>query len=234
FWFFITLSVESSIIPIPMVINEYRLYLPSFGAFAAAAGGALILLKGLKSDKLRMITISFIAIIPLIFSYAAYARNAVWGSEISLWEDVVKKSPQKARVHYNLGTEYLSHGLSDRAIEQYMRALQLNHRHAKAHGNLALAYISKGLIDKSIEHSKAALELNPNISDAHMNLGSLYLFYKKNMNEAIRHYEAALRLDPRNAKAHLNLSIAYKDMGLPDKAGLHSAKARELNPDLFR
>ncbi|MDP2167140.1 MAG: hypothetical protein Q8J64_02275, partial [Thermodesulfovibrionales bacterium] len=47
FWFFITLSVESSIIPIPMVINEYRLYLPSFGAFAAAAGGALILLKGL-------------------------------------------------------------------------------------------------------------------------------------------------------------------------------------------
>ena len=27
-WFFVTLSVESSIIPIPMIICEYRVYLP--------------------------------------------------------------------------------------------------------------------------------------------------------------------------------------------------------------
>ncbi len=35
-WFFATLSVESSIIPIPMVICEYRMYLPSVGFFLAS------------------------------------------------------------------------------------------------------------------------------------------------------------------------------------------------------
>ncbi len=38
-WFFITLSVESSIIPIPMVIDEYRVYLPSVGFFLALVAG---------------------------------------------------------------------------------------------------------------------------------------------------------------------------------------------------
>ena len=36
FWFFITLSVESTIIPIKDVIFEHRLYLPSVGFFIAA------------------------------------------------------------------------------------------------------------------------------------------------------------------------------------------------------
>jgi len=35
FWFFMTLSVESSIIPIADVIFEHRLYLPSVGFFIA-------------------------------------------------------------------------------------------------------------------------------------------------------------------------------------------------------
>jgi hypothetical protein len=34
-WFFITLSVESSVIPIKDVIAEHRVYLPSIGIFAA-------------------------------------------------------------------------------------------------------------------------------------------------------------------------------------------------------
>jgi len=37
FWFFLTLSVESSIIPITDVIFEHRIYLPSVGAFLAFA-----------------------------------------------------------------------------------------------------------------------------------------------------------------------------------------------------
>ncbi len=44
-WFFITLSVESSIIPIAMVIDEYRIYLPSVGFFIALVAGVMLLLK---------------------------------------------------------------------------------------------------------------------------------------------------------------------------------------------
>src|SRR5208337_5527193 len=41
-WFFITLSVESSIIPIPMIINEYRVYLPSVGLIICVVTGAFL------------------------------------------------------------------------------------------------------------------------------------------------------------------------------------------------
>jgi hypothetical protein len=38
-WFFITLSVESSVIPLPMLIDEYRMYLPSVGLIISAVTG---------------------------------------------------------------------------------------------------------------------------------------------------------------------------------------------------
>ncbi len=66
-WFFITLSVESSIIPITDVIFEHRLYLPSAGAFIAVTTSAFIVAgrlsarwKGLE----RAVIIAF-ALIPL-------------------------------------------------------------------------------------------------------------------------------------------------------------------------
>ncbi|MBI4824153.1 MAG: tetratricopeptide repeat protein [Nitrospirae bacterium] len=129
FWFFIALSVESSIIPIPMVINEYRVYLPSVGVFTAIAIGAFLVTERLKNKKTQTAILSFLTLIPLVLSYATYARNTVWKSEISLWEDIIKKSPHRARAHNNLGYAYLFKGLIDKAIEQYLIAIRLKDCH---------------------------------------------------------------------------------------------------------
>ena len=48
FWFFITLSVESSVIPIRDVIYEHRLYLPSVGVVLSFVGGVFYLFDYLK------------------------------------------------------------------------------------------------------------------------------------------------------------------------------------------
>ncbi|MBI4824287.1 MAG: hypothetical protein HY805_08690 [Nitrospirae bacterium] len=53
FWFFITLSVESSIIPLPMWINEYRVYLPSVGALVAVTSSIFILVEKIKNRNIR-------------------------------------------------------------------------------------------------------------------------------------------------------------------------------------
>jgi tetratricopeptide (TPR) repeat protein len=62
----------------------------------------------------------------LILTGATYARNRVWGDEVTLWQDVVKKSPRKARGDNNLGNAYRSLGNFDEAIKQYQFALQLD------------------------------------------------------------------------------------------------------------
>ncbi len=125
FWFFITLSVESSIIPLLMVINEYRVYLPSSGIFMAATTVVFLLLKLPGGKTVRMALAVPLIAIPLIFSYATYARNTVWESEISLWKDAVRKSPENAIAHNNLSVAYLSAGLIDEAMEHYEITLRL-------------------------------------------------------------------------------------------------------------
>jgi hypothetical protein len=52
FWFFIALSVESSIIPLH-VIYEHRVYLPSAGDFMAFAVGALILVEKISDSRIK-------------------------------------------------------------------------------------------------------------------------------------------------------------------------------------
>jgi tetratricopeptide (TPR) repeat protein len=161
FLFFLALFVESSVFPIGEMMVEYRVYLANAGAFLALGTGAFLLMERFKKEIMRKVAISFLVVVPLVLSAATYSRNAVWKSKISLWEDVVKKSPAKARGNNNLGNAYRDKGLIDKAIVHYKIALKLDPGYAPAYNNIGNAYMGKGLLDKAIEHSKIGLKLDP-------------------------------------------------------------------------
>lgn len=231
FWFFITLAIESSVIPLYQVIFEHRVYLPSIGAFVAITSGIFFLSERVKNKKIKIIAASSLILMTIVFSYAAYARNAVWKSDISLWEDVVSKSPKKASAQYNLGLAYASKGLNDEAIEYFQTAINLKPDYAEAHNNLGAVYISKGLNDKAIEHLQIATKLKPNFVEAYNNLGLAYEA-KGLLDKAIEQYQIALRLNPNFAMAHYSLGIIYKSKGLADKAEEHFSIAKRLRSTL--
>ncbi|MBI4823435.1 MAG: tetratricopeptide repeat protein [Nitrospirae bacterium] len=149
-WFFITLSVESSIIPIPMVINEYRVYLPSIGVFTAIVTGAFLFIGRLKNKKTQKVIGAFLILISLALSSVTYARNTVWKSSISLWEDVVRKSPYKAIGHNNLGFAYVAKGLYDKAIEQFLITLQLTPNNADIWDNKGTTLSTLGRYEEAL------------------------------------------------------------------------------------
>lgn len=163
FWFFITLSVESSVIPIVDVIYEHRLYLPGVGMFIAAAGAAGVIARRLRFRRLPGDGALILALIVVIgaLGTAAYNRNEVWRDEVSLWEDVVRKSPNKARGHNNLGTAYRLQGSLDKAIEQYLVTLQLKPDYAEVHVNLGLMYLERGQKDRARAAFEEALRIKP-------------------------------------------------------------------------
>ncbi|TAL22841.1 MAG: tetratricopeptide repeat protein [Nitrospirae bacterium] len=173
-WFFIALAVESSIIPIVDVINEHRLYLPSVGGFIAITASVFSIADKLKNSGPMIIEK---AIIPVLFltiiglTSATYARNMVWQDELSLWSDVVKESPNKARGYYNLGTTYQDKRQFDMAIENYTKAVSINPAHIKAYINRGNAYDEKKQPYKAIEDYLKALSINPDYADAYFNLG---------------------------------------------------------------
>jgi Flp pilus assembly protein TadD len=63
-------------------------------------------------------------------------RNQVYANETSLWEDTVMKSPNKARVHNNLGHAYLLAQHNDEARREFTTALQLDPQLYQARYNL--------------------------------------------------------------------------------------------------
>ena len=222
-WFFITLSVESSIIPITDVIFEHRVYLPSVGFFMSVVTVVFLLMRK-KAVKGVPAAAALLAVAVVALAGTTYARNAVWGSQKSLWEDTVSKSPLKARPHNNLGPLYFDEGKYDRAIEQYEIALRLEPDYDLAHNNLGNAYRMKGWTDKAIEQYEIALNLNPRFIDAHNNLG-LALLRAGHREEGIR------EIDTAYAIGHYNTGNDYLRWGFFDAAITEFQAALRLRPD---
>lgn len=137
-WFFVTISIESSFIPLFDVIFEHRLYLPSIGFFMALIAAVFYGLKALKdkSQSLLPIVMATGVLVGLILAITTYQRNRVWSSPISLWQDVTLKSPNKARGFYQLGTNYAEAQDYQNALRALERAAVLTPNNSHILNNL--------------------------------------------------------------------------------------------------
>ena len=118
-WFFLTLSVESSLIPIRDVIMEHRLYLPGFGAAAVFATAFYLMVGKLTRPASGKLLLLGAALLVLVLGFATYQRNYVWGDAIRLWQDVVVKSPNKGRPINNLGVALEETGRRPEAFKPF-------------------------------------------------------------------------------------------------------------------
>ena len=212
-WFFVTLSIESSLVPIVDIIFEHRIYLPSIGAFVSLAVAASVVSRKWN----RKVWIGTLILITAVFSVATYKRNMIWRDDLVLWSDNVKKSPAKARPHYNLGNSYLFRGMTDKAIQEFQEAIQMDSAYADAYLNLGVAYASIGAEEKAMAALHKAIQFKPGDSESHYNLGLLYS--NKGLGYlAIEQYKKALSLNPASGNARNNLGIALAESGRIDEA----------------
>jgi Tfp pilus assembly protein PilF len=214
-WFYVTLSVESSVIPIADVIFEHRLYLPSIGFFMA-----LMSVVKLVRDRMKLADRGIIAImvvIVMLLSVSAYMRNAVWKDEITLWEDVAKKSPHKARVHYNIGVLYVDISKIDNAFNEFNIALSLKPDFLDVYNSMGVVYFKQGLVDMAIEAHKKALSINPKFVKSSFNLGNIYA-QQGRIKDAIVQYEDVIKTDRYYEGTYMNLAALYAKDGRIDDA----------------
>lgn len=95
-WFFITLSIESGIVPLLDTIVEHRLYLPSVWFFISIAVAITELYQRATTKKALVATATTLLII--ISGCATFQRNKVWRDRAALWTDVVNKAPDRKSV----------------------------------------------------------------------------------------------------------------------------------------
>ncbi|MFC1844605.1 tetratricopeptide repeat protein [Thermodesulfobacteriota bacterium] len=229
-WFFITLSVESSIIVLRNVIFEHRLYLPSVGFIICFLAAISMATNAIKNKTTVRFVISGIVVAVFILAGMTYARNSVWQNNIVLWEDVVSKSPQKARSHHNLGVAYAKKGRTEDAIKEYIIAIEIEPESAIAHNDLALAYAAQGRLDDAQKEHMIAGKLKPGFVKAHNNLGFSYMKQGRK-EEAIREYLLAIKINPDNFEAHNNLGILFAQKELFDEALREFQAASAIAPN---
>ncbi|MBF0556022.1 MAG: tetratricopeptide repeat protein [Nitrospirae bacterium] len=202
-WFFIALSVESSVIPIKDVINEYRVYYPSVGFFIAVIAVVVWMVEK-RGRPAKVYAISALSLIIVLFSAMTMMRNEVWADRVKLWEDTARKSPNKARPHYNLGYDYIRQGRVDDAAREFQTAIKLKPDFADAYSNLGDIYAAQGRMDEALEAFKKAVQSDPNFAVAYNNLGTIY-DERGQLEEAAANYRTAIRLKPDYIDARLNL-----------------------------
>ena len=224
FWFFITLSIESSIFPITDAMFEHRLYLPVFG-FAVSIVYMIFQLFSRRQKWANFLLLSAV----VILGVGTFQRNTVWQDPFLLWADSARKNPNNHRAHNNVGAELNDRGQPMRAMREYSRSLEIKPDFADANNNVGNILIRQGQYEEATRYLSKALKKMPRLVAAHNNMG-VALASMGDLDGAIRHIEKAVRLNPRYAEAHNSMGNALAQKGLVTEAMKAWSRAAELDP----
>lgn len=145
---------------------------------------------------------------------------------------VTEKDKISAQAHFDLGTNYLNLAQPQNALEEYLKALNLNPEMAELHNGLGLLYqMAFRKYIEAEEHYLKAIELNPKYPEAINNLGTLYIDLEQ-YEKAAEMFEKVLSdiLYRTPYMAEGNLGWALHKMGKTEDGVSHLKKSISMNP----
>jgi tetratricopeptide (TPR) repeat protein len=193
-WFFVILFPTSSFIPIKDVIFEHRVYMPSIGVFILISILLLHVVDRIKDRRkgVEWVVVIAVAVVIAVLSGATYARNKVWKDNVSLWEDVVAKSPNRPRAFYNLGNAYRDIDLL-RAVQSWEKTVEIAPNYSPALNQLGNFHHMSGSLIKARDYYQRSVQAYHKNAEAHYNL-AFTLEKLHESEEAYRHYEIFLEV----------------------------------------
>ena len=207
FWFLGNLVVESTIIPLELIF-EHRMYVPAMFLILSATAWCYRL-----TDK-RTVTPRLIAVgITALLCVFTWQRNAVWKNEITLWTDVVAKSPNLARAYVNLARAYGNAQNHSKAEGLLRKAITLQPEVGHAYLSLGASLESQHKFDEAlIMYNLAVNRKKTDKAKLYRNMSRLY-FKIKQYDKAALYAEKALDTNPYKYSAYIMLSSSYFKTG---------------------
>jgi len=210
-WFFLTLTVESSIIPIVDLIFEHRVYLPFAGACMAVAVGIALAAERVSRPGL---VYGAAGTLIVVLAIVTFVRNEVWRTPVSLWRDAAVKAPTSSRSWNNLAYAYLREKRPAEALPALIRAIELNPGPPDAWNNIGIALEQigryQGRLQRNFNMFRSAEDLKNQtvwFANAYNNLGLAHEFLGQPA-AAIQSYQKAASYRPDLAVAYFNLGLS--------------------------
>ena len=223
FWFFLTIAIESSIVPLSDLIFEHRTYLPSVGFFIILSTGLYLFLW----DKYKSLAVSIFFAIIVLNSYLSFQRNKIWKNERTLWGDVISKSPNKIRAYFSYGFMAMKEGKLDEALKYLNKAIELQPTYPDGY-NIRGSFLSEKYYDKALADYNQAIILRPEWAEAYMNRG-LLLNKRQQFELALNDFTKVIEISPELGVAYYNRGLTYAKLNQPDKSIADFSTAIKIN-----
>jgi protein O-mannosyl-transferase len=217
--FFIILS-PTSLLPLPDMAFEHRLYLPSAALIVAFAGivygahrGLMQHLDGYKhyvtaANAGLAATIVFISV---LLGFTTYERNKDYRSEMSIWSDTVKKRPDNFRGYQGVGLVLAAEKKFGQSLENMFHALKLRPQNPYVNNDTGFILFLMNRPTEAIPYFEKAIKIKPVYPKAQNNLGAA-LAQTGNLEQAIVHFSRALKIKPDYSSARNNLAKAASSL----------------------
>jgi Flp pilus assembly protein TadD len=160
----------------------------------------------------------------------SFSQSRIYRSAETIWRDTIKKNPDCAVAHNNLGFCFWQKGDRPNALREVQTALALDPEFPDALNNLGNDSLDRGDPDTAISLLSKSVNIEPINASAHFNLGNAFL-QKGDFDRAIAEYRSALSINPYAAPIHSNLGcVLIKKGNLAD--GIKELQiTRDLQPD---
>lgn len=219
-WVVLTLA-PTFVVPLNVLVNEHRLYLPLVGA--------IILLSGLERlERIPGLSWGTMLVVGLL-GILVIQRNALWENELTLWSEAARQAPGEVRPYVYMGNYLRENGAPEKALELYREALELEPKLVAARNNLGNAYRQLQRWDEAIANYQAVLADHPQAEDVRYNLGRVY----QEAGQPEKARRAYLLVSPDNYHYDLalnNLGTLHEYEGRLDSAYFYYRAALALRP----
>ena len=204
------------------IVAERFLFVPSGGLALAVAllprkgDAGTFFLAGAAAASLWLLTL-------------LTPRVQIWKDEGTLFNSMLRASPNSPHVHGILGSYFYRNRDLERAVHHYRRAYALFPLSGEIMLNLVAAEDELGRSDSAFVHVRKLNDLYPDYGVGWYARGNLYARVGQ-PDSARMAYEEALRLMPEFAQAENNLGAVLEQVGRFDEAIAHYRRAIQILP----
>ncbi len=221
-WFILT-QLPTSLYALAEVENDHRMYLSFVGLSLAVAWPVGLRVtemieraaKSGRAPQMRRRVVLGLLVLLCGYAGGTFARNQVWRTEETLWQDDVEKSPNNPRGLMNYGLCLMGRGDYNGSFDLFTRALKLAPTYSAIEINLGIVTDELQRPAESEQHFHQAIALSPGTDEPHYYYART-LFRHQKLAEAKVEAETAISLNPsRLEQQHLLMQI---DTALGDDA----------------
>ena len=238
FWWLVCLA-PSSLVPLNVLVNEHRLYLPS-AAFALVLG---LCSQGLpRSVRIACGTRAWAAagvVLLGVLGVLTIQRSQVWASDYALWQDAARKAPLMARPHIMLAEAHARDGRPTRAMAAMAEALERDPAYVLGYELLARLHREAGRLDSAEQWLRRGLAVDAGQALLWGELGTALVQRAQTRTDAVAAtayadahaaFERAVDLAPEEPSYRNNLGNALQVLERPAEALVQHRVALSLQP----